>query len=249
MNQYRTKEIADLIGIHVNTVRFYEEQGFISVPQRAKNGYRIFTDRHIGELKLVRAAFKSELLQNNLRKTALEIVRFSAIQEYDKAENLTKCYLKQLKIDKLAAEEALEITNNILKNSDMVKKNQLTYKRSEVAQMLNISIDTLRNWELNGLIDIKRKENGYRVYRETDIHRLKIIRSLRHANYSLTAILRMLLKLSSNPKIDIKQAINTPGDDVIKACDKLLVSLEEAKQNAFIVLKQLKKLREINPTV
>ena len=45
MHQCKTKEIADLIGIHVNTVRFYEEQGFISTPQRAENGYRIFTKR------------------------------------------------------------------------------------------------------------------------------------------------------------------------------------------------------------
>ncbi|MBZ3655278.1 MULTISPECIES: MerR family transcriptional regulator [Lactobacillales] len=249
MIQYRTKEIADLIGIHVNTVRFYEEQGFISIPERAKNGYRIFTNQHIEEFKLARAAFKSELLQNNLRKIALEIVRLSANQEYDRAEELTKCYLNQLKKDKLSAEEALEITNNILKSSDKDRETQITYRRSEVAEILDVTIDTLRNWELNGLIEVKRKENGYRVYRDTDIQRLKIIRSLRHANYSLTAILRMLLMLDTNPKIDIKQVINTPDDNVIKACDKLLVSLEDAKKNALLILNQLNKLREINTTV
>jgi DNA-binding transcriptional MerR regulator len=45
---------------------------------------------------------------------------------------------------------------------------------------------TLRNWELNGLMAIKRRENGYRIYTEEDLMRLKIIRSLRCANYSLT---------------------------------------------------------------
>ena len=31
---------------------------------------------------------------------------------------------------------------------------------------------------MNGLLTVKRKENGYRVYTDEDIKRLKIIRSL-----------------------------------------------------------------------
>lgn len=56
-------------------------------------------------------------------------------------------------------------------------------KRKEVSRHLDISVDTLRNWELNGLITVKRKDNGYRVYSGEDVRRLKIIRSLRLANY------------------------------------------------------------------
>lgn len=57
-------------------------------------------------------------------------------------------------------------------------------------------MDTLRNWEMNGLVNIKRKPNGYRIYTYEDIQRLKVIRSLKYGNYSLSAILRMLNKLS-----------------------------------------------------
>jgi len=79
------------------------------------------------------------------------------------------------------------------------------------------AMDTLRNWELNGLLAIKRKQNGYRVYVDEDIRRLKIIRSLRCANYSLSAILRMLGELKTNPDICIKKAIDSPdeADDII----------------------------------
>lgn len=38
------------------------------------------------------------------------------------------------------------------------------------------------------MITVKRKQNGYRIYNAADMNRLKIIRSLRCANYSLTAI-------------------------------------------------------------
>jgi len=60
-------------------------------------------------------------------------------------------------------------------------------KRKEVSEYLNISMDTLRNWEMNGLIQIKRKQNGYRVY---------------------------------------------TNDDIISVCDRLILSLNVAEDNA-----------------
>lgn len=81
-----------------------------------------------------------------------------------------------------------------------------------------------------------------------DIQRLKIIRSLRCANYSLSAILRMLQALSDDPKVNIREAIDTPGekDDIIKACDKLLTSLNEARRNASYVAAQIEKMKKIS---
>ena len=68
-------------------------------------------------------------------------------------------------------------------------------------------MDTLRNWELNGLITVRRGQNGYRTYTNDDIMRLKVIRSLRCANYSLAAILRMLAAISSDPDVNIREVI------------------------------------------
>ena len=66
-----------------------------------------------------------------------------------------------------------------------------------------MTIDTLRNWELNGLLTVKRRENSYRVYNDEDIKRLKIISSLRCANYSLSAILKSLSSINlSNESLD-----------------------------------------------
>ena len=95
-------------------------------------------------------------------------------------------------------------------------------------------MDTLRNWELNGLLCVKRKQNGYRFYTGEDIERLKIIRSLRCANYSLEAILRMLNALEHDPQADIEQMLNTPKEDtdIISVCDRLIVSLQAAEKNA-----------------
>ena len=100
---------------------------------------------------------------------------------------------------------------------------------------------------MNGLFTVRRLENGYRIYTEKDLQRLKIIRSLRCANYSLSSILRMLKALSVNPDTDIREAIDTPGedDDIITACDKLLTSLSDAGNNARFVAGQIEKMKKM----
>lgn len=255
MNTYKTSEIAHCIGIHPNTVRLYEELKLIPKPERKANGYRVFTDFHMEQIKLVRIALKVEVLQNGLRKQAIAIIKTSAAENFDKAIYLTELYLKQIKNEQKNAEEAITITETLLSDDSGERELETTVlSRKETADYLQVSMDTLRNWELNGLLTIKRKQNGYRVYTQEDIRRLKIIRSLRCANYSLSAILRLLNTLSKNPEVDIRQIIDTPkeGDDIISVCDKLLTSLHYAEQNAEVMLMHLRKMKKKfrkNPTL
>lgn len=250
MNTYRTAEVAKMIGIHPNTVRLYEELGLIPKPKRQTNGYRIFTDLHIAQFKLARIAFQIEVLQNGLRKKIVEMVKTSAAGNFDKAICLTNEYLMQVQQEQANAEEAIEIVKQILSGEQQTET--LAMKRKDVSEYLQVSMDTLRNWELNGLVKIKRKENGYRIYTDEDIQRLKIIRSLRCANYSLEAILRMLNALSFNPNINIKKVLDTPKDneDIISVCDKLISSLRAAENNAKIMIFHLENMKTKfkNPT-
>ncbi len=253
MNTYKTSEIAQRIGIHPNTVRLYEELELIPKPERKENGYRVFTDFHMEQIKFARIALKVEVLQNGLRKQAISIIKVSALGDFSKAICLTEHYLQQIRNEQSNAEEAIGITEKLISgHSQETGATFLT--RKEAADYLQISIDALRNWEMNGLLTVKRKQNGYRVYGDEDIRRLKIIRSLRCANYSLSAILRMLNTLSQNPEADIRQVIDTPkqNDDIISVCDKLLTSLDCAEQNAKIMLAHLKKMKKQfreNPTL
>lgn len=251
-NKYKTAQVAKIIGIHPNTVRLYEKLEFISKPKRLSNGYRVFSDLHIAQLKLARTALSVEVLQSGLRKKIIDIIKLSAQGNFEKAISYTNDYTNQVRIERKNAKEAIEITKKLLAG---IKENtnDIAFTRKQTADYLKVTIDTLRNWEMNGLLTVKRKQNGYRVYKKNDIQLLKIIRSLRCANYSLAAILRMLSALSKNSKIDVQKVLDTPQDDedIISACDKLLTSLSNAENNATSVLDQLKNMQEkfSNPTL
>ena len=244
MNTYTTTEVAKLIGIHPNTVRMYEEWGLIPLAERKPNGYRVFTDFHIEQLRLARIAFQIEVLQNGLRKKVVEIIKLSANRDFNKAIMFAEEYRNQIQREKRNAEESIGIAKQIL--SDKSIEYTLFLKRKEVSDYLDISMDTLRNWERNGLIQVKRKQNGYRAYTSDDVERLKMIRTLRLANYSLEAILRMLNALEHNPQVDMKQVLNTPGEDsdIVSVCDRLIVSLKDAEENAEKMITILLEMKE-----
>lgn len=243
MKTYRTAEVASIIGIHPNTVRLYEALGLIPKPERKPNGYRIFTELHIAQLRLARLALQVEVLQNGLRKKILRMVKASAAGDFSTALSLTEDYLRQIRQERSNAEAAILIVKGIL--SGDVPDSAHFFRRKEVSESLGISIDALRNWEMNGLLTVKRKQNGYRVYTDADLQRLIVIRSLRCANYSLEAILQMLRQLSKDPNADIAAVLNTPKQDadIVSVCDRLIVSLSAAEENAYKILSMLRDMK------
>ena len=197
----------------------------------------------LGELRLARTAFVIEVLQSGLRKRIVEVVKLSAKGQYDNAIALTNVYIDIVRSEIANANEPVEITNAFLKGS--FQEEGPLMKRKEVSDLLGITMDTLRNWEMNGLLKIKRKENGYRVYDYEDIKKLKIIRSLRCANYSLSSILRMMNVILQNESADIKQVLNTPNEneDIVSVCDKLIISLNAAEENAEKILIMISEMK------
>lgn len=62
----------------------------------------------------------------------------------------------------------------------------MSYTIREAAQMMNLSIPTLRYYDKMGLLPgLKRKESGYRVFSDGDIEMLKIIDSFKKAGLQI----------------------------------------------------------------
>lgn len=245
---YTTCQVARRIGIHPNTVRLYEALALISKPVRKSNGYRVFTELHLAQFELARTAFQIELLQKGLRKQIIDVVKLAANARYDDAIALTRLYVRTVREEMDNAKEAVAITKALLEGGSPA--NTVFLKRKDASDAVGITMDTLRNWEMNGLVEVGRKENGYRVYTNGDLQKLRIIRALRCANYSLSAILRMMNALNRNADADIARVLNMPekSEEIVSVCDSLLLSLNLAEKNARQMVVMLLEMKTIYPS-
>lgn len=245
MNTLKTSEIAKQTGLHPNTIRFYEEIGFLTKPVRLPNGYRVYTQLHLAQVRFARLALRAALLHNGLRITAISIIRLCAECNFIEAQRQTHMYLERIDREITLTRRAILSVEAILANRE--SRCLSTLKRSDAADALGVTVDTLRNWERNGLVSTGRMQNGYRMYTSEDMERLLIIRTLRCANYSLSAILRLTGKLNHSRAIQISQTLNTPeeNEEIVSACDHLLSALLSAKDDAQSMIAHIENMARI----
>lgn len=209
----KTSEIAALSGVHPNTVHLYESWGFISPVPRLENGYRKFSLVHALQMKLARLAFRQEFIQNNLRKRATEIVVKSGQEQFAEALKLAKQYLDYLSAELAFTHKTVEMVKALIhdKGSEEIEnqRQQLYFTHAQAAKQLQLSEETLRNWERNGLYSVKRNAQNRRLYHENDMRKLYIIRTLRSAHFSISSIRQFLVETHKISSVDdIKAALN-----------------------------------------
>ncbi|MFA7673630.1 MAG: MerR family transcriptional regulator, partial [Clostridia bacterium] len=139
------------------------------------------------------------------------------------------------------ARNAITAVEDILNGRN--ETDHICLKRTQAAKSLGVTVDTLRNWELNGLVTIKRKENNYRVYDESDMRLLNIIRTLRCANYSLSSILRLISCMNNKQPMDLERILNTPSlnEDIVSVCDRLVISLQNTLKDAVKIKSMIRE--------
>lgn len=199
MRTYSTSEIAGIMGIHPNTVMLYEKWGYIAPVERKENGYRVYTETHLEQIKLVRMALRSELIKCYMKFEVQNIIRSAAQGDLKKALELSREYLTHIQNEKNNEYKVMKIIQKILKNDSQEEKNILL-NRNGAAKLLGVSINVIVYWERNGLLEVPRSKNGYRVYGEDEIKLLRVIKALRQENYSTQCIGRMLKKLKTKSK-------------------------------------------------
>ena len=218
--------------------------GFLTKPERLENGYRVYTDLQLEQCRLVRRAMKAEVMQNGLRKKAVEIVQLCATLDYGASLSTAREYRAMIAREIRNAKSAIDTVENILNAGCNLKITLI--KRQDAAKALCVTSETLRTWERSGLVQIKRNTNGYRLYSAEDMERLNIIRTLRCANYSLSAILRLLNQLDRHEAWSMETILNTPGEneDIISVCDRLILSLQSAASDAEQIIQMLESMQE-----
>ncbi|QBP40974.1 MerR family transcriptional regulator [Paenisporosarcina antarctica] len=237
-----TNEIAKKAQVHPNTVRLYEQWQFISPVPRRPNGYRVYYDIHLKQMYIARLAFKQEFIQNNLRKMATKIVRLSGQEKFQDSLQAAHHYFYFLQSEYTYAKKAVHMANTLLQHTNSSNK---IYTHKEVSTNLQVTEDTIRNWERNGLFTVKRNAQNRRQYSEEDIQKLLIIRTLRSAHFSITSILHLFEEIKEVEQVaDIHTLLNTLKfkHEFYHVTDELELNLKRAVtdvQSIIAILEQL----------
>lgn len=245
MTKYlRTSDLARAAGVHPNTVRRYEQQGLLPPVKRGVNGYRRFSQRHLDCLRVARAVHIDTYPGRAFRLSAAPILRRALADDWAGALERARAHLAFVRDERAQAETAAELLERWAAGETAETAGQ-PLRIGQVARLLGVSIDMLRNWERNGLITTPRNdENRYRAYRPADISRLRIIRLLSRVGYSQMAILRMMLRLDRGETSGLRHALDTPrpDEDVYTAADHWLSTLatqEEVARRLLSVVEEI----------
>lgn len=237
----RTTDIAKAVGVHANTVRAYEQWGFLPPVPRGPNGYRLYTHFHLDQMRLARTALHGGWPGRAIRRSALALVRQSASGDMQGARQQARQHLILVQAERAQAEAAADYLEKWA-SGQLDNERVSSLQIGEAAELLNVSTDMLRNWERNGLIKVPRERgNRYRLYGSIELGRLRVLRLLYRAGYGSMAILRMVRQLDRGERSNLRRALDTPppDEDILTTADRWLSTLAEQEQRAQDMIAQL----------
>lgn len=239
MKKYTTIELAQIFHIHPNTIRLYERLNYISIPERATNNYRIFTDLHILQIKICRCIFGYPFTNRNIRNAGNEVMWASSKQEWNigrqNAERYIKIIEQEIKIARRIAIILNQWAHTVNPQKNLDNKNYLS--RKEVADRYAVTVEAVRNWERNRLIvSAKKGEKGEQLYSSNDLDRISIIYMLIQAGFSIAAIQRSLTMYENGYANEIVTALNNPKyEELVSVGDSWIHELERLNTAAQMI--------------
>lgn len=250
MKTYRTLELAKKLDLHPNTVRFYEKIKFISPVKREKNNYRLFTERHYLQIKIIKLLYKDGWFGKEFRKTANDIIFSMRDWDLDRALEKSKIHCQALSEELRKAKSTVKILDLWSKNEYKIS-NKNVYDYNEASELIGASKESIRNWERNKLIDIPRKgKNKERYFTDNEIQRLKIIYMLRQSKFTISSIFRSMQAYEKGLKGKISEELKDDTEEkmLIVTGDNWVLNLEKAVKSTLEVINIIENIIS-NPTL
>lgn len=244
----RTSDLAKMLGVHVNTIRLYEEAGFIATVPRGANHYRQYSPIHREQARLTHMALRWPYLSD--KPQMAEMVKIAASGDLGMAMELAYRHLAHVRMERTFAESAIEFLERWAAGH-LMETPRSGVNISEAARQLNVTVDMLRNWERNGLINVPRDPNNhYRLYGTTEFGRLRVIRMLVQSGHSLMAVLRMLNQFDAGKTENLRAALDLPREDsadiaIEIIADRWLSGLIEQEERAQAIIRQIGQMIEM----
>lgn len=230
MRYYKPIEIARELRISTSALRHYESWGVIPRPERAANGYRLYTHVHLAYFRCLRAMFSGFGYA-----VACKVLLHIQDADMDAAFWLVNHEQTSLNQEKVVADQTLTLLQNpdlpLAPNKKL--KNYMTI--GEVADLTDVQPSAIRHWEKEGLIQPERNpENGYRMFSPMHVRQILLIRTLRRTVYFL-----------ENMK-DIVQAVEHQSIEKAKQVTvEALSSIHERNRKQFYGVHQLVELCKV----
>lgn len=232
---YRTIDVARAAGVHENTVRLYVEWGYLADPERAPNGYRLWTAAHVDQMIFARLALHGLWPGRRIRESALALVRKAATGDLAGALSDARGHALLVEDEIARAEGAAAFLERWAAGEVAAARDDEWFGPREAAAAVGATTGQIRNWERNRLVAVpKDPATGRRAYGPEEIGRLRVVRSLLLAGYSVLAVLRMATELDRGRTAGLRDALTVPrpGVEALTAFDRWLSSLAEQRARA-----------------
>jgi len=210
---YKPIEIAKELGISTSALRHYESWGVVPAPARAANGYRIYTDVHLAYFRCLRTMFPGFGVA-----VACEALRCIQRADIDAAFWLVNKEQAKLQQEKAAADQTLELLQNLELSPISKKKPKNSMTIGEAAAFAGVTTSAIRHWEKEGLLEPARDpDNGYRLFAPAHIRKILLIRTLRNTVYFLQHMKEIVQAVDRQ---GIEQAKKLTGDAIRSIHDR-----------------------------
>jgi len=235
----KISQVSKLTNTPASTIRDYEALKFIEPVARLDNGYRVFNERHIVQIKLCRLAFR-EFINKHLRKASLQVLYAAAQRDMFLCRQNIILYIALLEAEVQKAFDVFDVIKGWV--SSEVYDTNSTYTLKMAAECIGTTKETIRNWERNGLLGNSFATYQKRVYKTGDIERMKIIYMLIQTGYSVMAIYKYFATLKQGNDNALQILLDPATDeDLFSIQDRWFQALLLAQADSIKMLSLVSK--------
>ncbi|MFI4954591.1 MAG: MerR family DNA-binding protein, partial [Gammaproteobacteria bacterium] len=101
-------------GVGIQTVRFYQRSGILSIPHSGKTGYREYDDSLLQQLRFIR---KAQLAGFTLKEIK-ELITLDPKKDHSRIQEMTQTRLNELKIEIAELQEVYGTLHQLLKHCE-----------------------------------------------------------------------------------------------------------------------------------
>lgn len=221
---FRPIDLARAAGLSPQTVRKYEEWGFLPPAERSPSGYRRYTERHMHAIRTARV-----LAAGYGWEPSLQVMQRVHRGELDAALALVDGRHAQLDYSRREVEVARDALRALAEHGvDLrIPRTRAGEPRKlqvgEAAAQVGVRVSALRFWEEQGLLQPERDPaNGYRLYNPDEVCKLQVVALLRKAGYGFAAIETVLAELAAGRL-----------DQALHAVERRLQEIAEASRRCW----------------